>query len=40
MEPRHTPTSAARVATERLNFPYLVIIGVAMGLVAPFTAFA
>lgn len=32
--------SAAPAATERLNFLYLVIIGVAMGLVAPFTILA
>ena len=32
--------AAAPVATERLNYVYLAIIGVAMGLVAPFTAFA
>jgi hypothetical protein len=31
---------AAPAATERLNFVYLGIIGLAMGLVAPFTAFA
>lgn len=34
------PATAAPAATERLNFIYLAIIGVAMGLVAPFTAFA
>jgi hypothetical protein len=43
MEPGQTQATAATVtpaATDRLNFGYLGIIGVAMGLVAPFTAFA
>jgi hypothetical protein len=39
MEPGSTQP-AAPAGTERLNFPYLVIIGAAMGLVAPFTVFA
>ena len=39
--PTHgTQATAAPAATERLNFVYLAIIGVAMGLVAPFTGFA
>lgn len=44
MEPAQTQASAALApapaATERLNFLYLAIIGVAMGLVAPFTILA
>ena len=43
MEPTQTQATqatAAPAATERLNFIYLAIIGLAMGLVAPFTAFA
>ena len=40
MEPAQTQATTAPAATERLNFPYLVIIGVAMGLVALFTGLA
>ena len=43
MEPAQTQATqatAAPAATERLNFVYLAIIGLAMGLVAPFTALA
>ena len=40
MEPAETQATAVPAVTERLNFPYLVIIGVAMGLVAPFTGLA
>jgi hypothetical protein len=38
--PQSTQATPAPAASERLNFVYLAIIGVAMGLVAPFTAFA
>jgi hypothetical protein len=38
--PQPGQSTAAPTATERLNYVYLAIIGVAMGLVAPFTAFA
>ena len=43
MEPAQTQATqatAAPAATERLNFVYLAILGVAMGLVAPFTGLA
>ena len=43
MEPTQTQATqapAAPAATERLNFIYLAILGVAMGLVAPFTIVA